>query len=309
MSDYFDKIDPQLAEAFPREAPNLLEMMKGDINMVRSFMKEQRKNLAVDNSSFEGSKEEYHIAGLVDNPEVRVVEFSQRDMLHPDCVIIWLHGGGYLIGDADDAMAEDFCPLCPVVSVDYRLAPENRAPAAAYDICAVIEHIAATRKPKKIILAGASAGGGLAASSAIMNRDRNGPKIDFQLLYYPMIDDQHDTQSGHMDIPLSLWNREMSLYAWSVYSEIEGISEYAAAARASDLSNLPPAYIMSGDMDLFLDEDVNFATRLREANVPVELAIFPNAPHGFNAFAPKANVSVRAAASIRHAAEHALARE
>ena len=186
------------------------------------------------------------------------------------------------------------------------MAPEHRAPAAARDVCAVIERVAENRKPRKIILAGPSAGGGLAASAALLNRDRGGPEVAFQLLIYPMIDNQHDTPSGHMDIPPSTWTRETSLHAWSLYAEEEGASPYAAASRATDLSGLPPAYIMCGDLDLFLDEDIAYANRLRSSGVPVELAIYPGAPHGFNGFAPQAAVSKRANASIRMALEHAL---
>lgn len=308
MHDFFAKIDPQLSDAFPADAPNLLQMMQADIPAVRAFFNEYRKHLETLAPPFHGTKEEYNIAGLEGEPEVRVIEFAQRDMLYPDCIIIWLHGGGYIIGDADDLVAQSFASLCPVISVDYRMAPEHRSPAAAHDVCGVIEYVARHINPRKIALAGASAGGGLAASSALLNRDRNGSPLDFQLLFYPMLDDQHDTASGQMDIPPSIWNRDVSLFAWSLYAEEKGASPYAAALRADDVSGLPPTYIMCGDMDLFLDENKIFAERLSDAGVATELAIFPNAPHGFNGFAPKANVSKRANASIRLAMEHALAR-
>jgi acetyl esterase/lipase len=244
--------------------------------------------------------------GLDGDPEVSVIEYRARDLLFPDCVIVWLHGGGYVMGSADDLSAQGYSSLAPVVSVDYRMAPEDRAPSAARDVCAVIERLATNRHPRKIILAGPSAGGGLAASAALLNRDRGGPEIAFQLLIYPMLDDLHDTPSGHMDLPPSTWTRETSLHAWSLYAEENGASPYAAAARAADLAGLPPAYIMCGDLDLFLDEDIVYANRLRSSGVPVELAIYPGAPHGFNGFAPHAAVSKRANASIRMALEHAL---
>ncbi len=262
--------------------------------------------MAVDLPEFEGQKDEYHMPGLEDDPDVAVIEYRGRDVLYPDCVIIWLHGGGFLMGSADDFSAQGYSSLAPVVSVDYRMAPEHRAPAAARDVCAVIERLAENRNPRKMILAGPSAGGGLAASAALMNRDRGGPEIAFQLLVYPMLDDQHDTPSGHVELPASTWNRETSLFAWSLYAEEDGASAYAAPARATDLAGLPPAYIMCGDLDLFLDEDIIYANRLRSSGVPVELAIYPGAPHGFNGFAPQAAVSKRANASIRMALEHAL---
>jgi len=286
----------------------MFDILKSDITTGRAIFDAMTAELSKDLPPYDGQKDEFHIPGLDGDPEVAVVEFRARDVLYPDCTIIWLHGGGYMIGSAEDLTAQGFSSLAPVVSVEYRMAPEHRAPAAARDACAAIERIAKNRDPRKIIIAGASAGGGLAASAALLNRDRGGPELAFQLLIYPMLDDRHDTPSGYMDIPSSTWTRDISMHAWSVYAEEGGASAYAAAARADDLSGLPPAYVMCGDLDLFLDEDIDFANRLRSADVPVELAIYPGAPHGFNGFMPQAKVSQRANASIRLALEHALKR-
>jgi len=306
MTEFFDRLDPEFAPLFSAEAPKLSELLQNDVVSTREFFAQMLTALASTLPPFEGSKESYNIPGLEDDPEVPVIEFRKHDMLHPDCVVVWLHGGGYLIGDADDNTVHPYASLAPTVSVEYRMAPEHRAPAAARDACAAIEWVQKKYNPRKIIVAGASAGAGLSASAALLNRDRGGPQLDFQLLIYPMLDDKHDTASGSMDIPVSGWNRDVSLYAWSVYAEEAGASPYAAAARADDLSGLPPAYIMSGDLDLFLDDDIAYANRLRAAGVPVELAIFPNAPHGFNTFNPVALVSQRANASIQMALEHAM---
>ncbi len=306
MSDFLDRLDPAFREMISADGPYISEMLRTDVASARAAATDRFSRIAATLPEFEGQKDAYHMPGLAGEPDVSVIEYRGHDMLYPDCTIIWLHGGGYLIGSAEDLAAQSYSALAPVVSVDYRMAPEHRAPAAANDVCAVIERIAKNRNPRKIILAGPSAGGGLAASAALLNRDRGGPKIAFQLLIYPMIDDRHDTPSGHMDIPPSSWTREASLHAWSLYAEEGGASAYAAAARASDLTGLPPAYIMCGDLDLFLDEDIDYANRLRSSGVPVELAIYPGAPHGFNGFVPKAAVSKRANASIRMALEHAL---
>lgn len=288
------------------DQPSMFDILQSDIGAGRAAFAAMMAEMTKDLPAFDGQRDEYHIPGLDDDPEVAVIEYRARDVLYPDCTIIWLHGGGYLIGSAEDLSAQSYSSLAPVVSVDYRMAPEHRAPAAARDACAVIERIAKNRDPRKIIIGGPSAGGGLAASAALLNRDRGGPELAFQLLIYPMLDNLHDTPSGHMDIPSSTWTREISMFAWSLYAEEAGASPYAAAARADDLSGLPPAYIMSGDLDLFLDEDIEYANRLRSAGIPVELAIYPGAPHGFNGFAPQAQVSQRASASIRLALEHAL---
>ncbi|MGB5723799.1 MAG: alpha/beta hydrolase fold domain-containing protein [Parasphingorhabdus sp.] len=306
MSDFLDRLDPAFHEMIGAKGPYISEILKTDVVAARAAATERFTQLAAALPEFEGEKDAYHMPGLAGEPEVSVIEYRGRDLLYPDCTIIWLHGGGYLMGSADDLSAQSYSSIAPVVSVDYRLAPEHRAPAAAYDVCAVIERVAKNRKLRKIILAGPSAGGGLAASAALLNRDRDGPEIAFQLLIYPMIDDKHDTPSGHMDIPPSSWTRETSLHAWSLYAEEGGASAYAAAARATDLAGLPPAYIMCGDLDLFLDEDIIYANRLRSSGVPVELAIYPGAAHGFNGFISQAAVSKRANASIRMALEHAL---
>ena len=116
----------------------------------------------------------------------------------------------------------------------------------------------------------------------------------YQLLIYPMIDDRHDTPSGQMQIPPQFWTRDVSLLAWSMYVEEEGASIYAAAARAGDVSRLPPAYIMVGELDLFRDENIAYAQRLTEAGVAVDFALFPGAPHGFDMLVPEAQVSKRA---------------
>jgi len=306
MSEFSKRIDSELAPFFPADGPSLNDIIMNDIGMARGFYNQMMEAIDADSPPFDGHMDEHFLPGLDDDPDVRVLEYQRAQMVYPDCILIWFHGGGYVIGNAEDSQAQEYSALCPVISVDYRMAPEYRSPAAARDAVAVIEHIAKTRKPRKIIIGGPSAGAGLAAGAALLNRDRGGPELAFQLLIYPMLDDQHETPSGHMDIPLSSWNRALSLYAWSVYAEEEGASPYAAAARAEDLSGLPPAYVMCGELDLFLDDDIAYANRLKEAGVPVELALFPGAPHGFNAFAASANVSIRANASIRMALEHAL---
>lgn len=306
MTDFLNRLDPEFRDMIEADGPHMSEVLKVDVSAARRDFDARLAAIGKMLPPYRGQTDEYHMPGLDGEPEVAVVEYRDRDVLHPDCCIIWLHGGGYMIGSAHDLSAQSYSSLAPVVSVDYRMAPEHRAPAAAKDVCAAIERIASNRKPRKIILAGPSAGAGLAASGAIMNRDRGGPELAFQMLIYPMLDDQHDTPSGRAEIPPSTWNRDVSLHAWSLYVEEDGASPYAAAARAKDLSGLPPAYIMCGDLDLFLDEDIEYANRLRSAGVPVELAIYPGAPHGFNGFAPGAQVSKRANASIRMALEHAL---
>ena len=232
--------------------------------------------------------------------------------------VLWIHGGGYVLGTAEDDSARLIADelRCAVVSVDYRLAPEHPFPAGVEDCFAallwMVEHAAELRvDPDRLAVAGPSGGGGLAAGLALLNRDRGGPKLRLQLLLYPMIDNLHDTPSGqYVDHPV--WNRRTSLDAWEMYlggTPGAGASCYAAATRATDLSGLPPAYICVGSEDLFRDEDIDYARRLIHAGVPTELAVYPGLYHGGDLFVPNAPVSVRLRAGFLRALGDALSIE
>ncbi len=310
MQDFFDRIDPELRSAFPADAPDITTPILRDVVAARLALANARADNLKDVPAFDGTASHKSIA-MQGGGTADYICFEKASVTFDDCVVIWLHGGGYLLGSADDPAVGLFADLAPIISVDYALAPEARAPLAAQQVCAVIQHVADTMKPRKIALAGASAGGGLAASAALMNRDLHGPELAMQLLLYPMIDDRHDTPSGHWELPDNIWNRNLSLHAWSLYRPLDDTAcppskGYAAATYADNLKDLPPTYIMCGDMDIFLDENLAFAGRLRDANIPVETAIYPGAPHGFNGFAPRAQVSKRANLAMRLAMEQAL---
>ena len=153
---------------------------------------------------------------------------------------------------------------------------------------------------------GASAGGGLALAVALMLRDRGGPKLNYLLPIYPMIDDRHKTSSSHEVVDLGIWDRAGSLEAWGWYLGDTEPDSYASPARAEDLSGLPPAYIDVGDLDLFRDEDIVLAQRLSAAGVPVEFHLWTGAYHASELFAPQAALSQRIWAT-RYAAIRRLA--
>ena len=149
----------------------------------------------------------------------------------------------------------------------------------------------------RIAIGGGSAGGGLTAGLALYNRDNKGPDVAFQLLVYPMLDDTHETPSGYEVTHPNVWNRDVSLKAWKMYLGDEygtdKVSPYAAAARATDLSGLPPAFVTVGTEDLFRDEDIDYAQRLMAAGIPTELQVVPGMFHGGEGLVPTAGVSQR----------------
>lgn len=220
----------------------------------------------------------------------------------PQPALLWVHGGGYIMGSADDNRARMIAETLgvTVVSVEYRLAPEHPFPAGPEDCYAALGWLFENASelnvdPDRIAIGGASAGAGMAAGVVLMNRDRDQHLLCFQLLLYPMIDNLHATESGSID-DHPVWSRPTSFNAWEMYLDGvpgEDASPYAAAARAADLSGLPPAYVCVGSEDLFRDEDVKYAARLSEACVPTELAVYPGLFHGADIFAPHTKVSQR----------------
>ncbi len=203
-----------------------------------------------------------------------------------------IHGGGYIIGsyDMDDAKLDVWCREHNIVgvSVEYRLAPETPYPGPLEDCYAglkwTFDHAAEIGiDPDKIGITGVSAGGGLCAGLALLARDRGEVPVQFQLLDCPMIDDRQETPSSQLE-GLIVWSKVSNTFGWRSYlGDRYGTADvppYAAAARATDLSGLPEAYVCVGGADGFRSEDVLYAMRLYDAGVPTELHVYPGAPHG-----------------------------
>jgi acetyl esterase/lipase len=151
------------------------------------------------------------------------------------------------------------------------------------------------------VVAGASAGGGLAAALCLAARDSGGPGIAAAHLLYPMLDDRHETVSARELADTAVWNRRLAELAWSAYLADREADAYAAPSRADDLRGFPPTYLEVGELDLFRDEDALFAERLAAAGVPVDFELIPGAVHAFELIAPDAAIS-RAAVERRDAA-------
>lgn len=219
--------------------------------------------------------------------------------------LLWFHGGGYVIGSVvqDDALCEQLVleARCVVVSVEYALAPEHPYPAALEDAFAVLCWVSARGAalgidPGRVALGGASAGAGLAASLALVARDRGAPTPRLQLLIYPMLDREtsHDPArcSGVGEHPL--WTHDQNRRAWQMYTgHLRNPAEavYASPVHVSDLHELPPAWVGVGDLDLFYGEDQKYAAQLRRAGVPTVFYRAPGAYHAFHRLAPEAIVS------------------
>lgn len=209
--------------------------------------------------------------------------------------LLWIHGGGYVLGSAqqNDAMCRHFATElgAVVAAVDYRLAPENPYPAALDDCYAALQWLGAQPEvdPGRIVIAGGSAGGGLAAALAFAARDRGGVQPLLQLLAYPMLDDRSvgpELETGRF----RLWNTAANRFGWESYLGAADPAQ-AVPARRTDLSGLAPAWIGVGTLDLFHAEDMAYAERLRAAGVPCEVLEVPGAFHGFDEILTHAGVT------------------
>ncbi len=255
--------------------------------------------------SDEVERVDHAVPGPPGSPDVVIRVHRPKGIGGPLPCVYSIHGGGYVLGSyaGDDLRFDSWCPgqRCVGVSVDYRLAPETPYPGPLEDCYAglawVHQHAGELGVDAgRIGIMGASAGGGLAAGLALLARDRKDLPVAFQLLIYPMIDDRQITPSSRLDAPI--WNPAANEFGWrsylgSLYGS-DGIPAYAAASRATDLSGLPPGYILVGTIDGFRDEDVDYATRLNQAGVPTELHVYSGAPHGFDNMMMQAPVARRA---------------
>jgi acetyl esterase/lipase len=184
-----------------------------------------------------------------------------------------------------------------VAAVDYRLAPEHPFPVPLHDSHEALVWLASRDDvdESRIAIGGASAGGGLTASLALLARERDEVRPAFQLLTYPMLDDRTAARQSANERDLRLWNTASNRFGWCSYLGTDpggnDVSGLAAPARAENLSGLPPAWIGVGSLDLFAGEDMAYADRLRAAGVPCELLVVPGAFHGFDLIRPNAPIS------------------
>ena len=255
-----------------------------------------------------GAVEDRTIPGPGGDLPVRIYRPGIRGENLP--AFVYFHGGGHVIGSLDthDATARNLCngAGCVVVSVDYRLAPEHKFPAAAEDAYAAVRWCAAHGADigvdsRRIAVGGDSAGGNLAAVAALMARDAGGPEIRLQVLIYPVADYRCDTGSyrtyaegyGMLEARSMQWFRDHYLRG-----EADRLDWRAAPLRADDLSGVAPALVLTAQCDVLHDEGEAYAQRLRAAGVEVEYRDCEGMIHGFFTMAPAIDGAVRAQALV-----------
>jgi acetyl esterase/lipase len=314
-----DRLDPELSQAV-RMIMGQPPMSFDDLPAARAAsgkMTAAMKNIIPDIPGV--ISQDRMIPGPDGCPEITVRIYCPEKRLGILPALLWIHGGGYMLGtlDQEDWVVKPFALAgdCVTVSVDYRLAPEHPYPAPLEDCYAALKWMAGHAQelgvdPSRIAVGGASAGGGLASGLALLTRDRAEIDIIFQLLVYPMINDRNVAPASD-SLPDSLfWTRAANLKGWRSYLGCEpggeGISCYASAYRAANLEGLPSAYITVGDLDLFAQEDIEYARRLIQAGVATELHVYPGGCHAFDMMAPAADISRRFTADIHRALKRML---
>src|SRR6195952_1742151 len=246
---------------------------------------------------------ERYIASRTGGAPIRVRVYRPTAAGGPLPVMLYLHGGGYVHGVPEQfgASIKGFIETepCIIVAPDYRKAVELPYPAAfndCYDTLLWIRDNAASigGRTDGFIVSGHSAGGGLAAAVSLKATDTNDVKIAFQMPLYPMIDDRQNSASAvGNDAPV--WDEEANRLAWSRYLDgVTDVTPYAAAARCTDYTKLPPTITYVGSIEPFRDETKTYVENLRRANVPVEFEVFDGAFHAFDMMVPNAPISKRA---------------
>jgi triacylglycerol lipase len=296
-------LDPEIREAL-KSIPTTGALTSELLPVMRS---QRMAAMAAVQLSDNVERTDFTVPGAAGDPDVVLRVHRPKGVAGKLPCVYSMHGGGYVLGTyaMDDLRFDRWCQEMPCVgvSVEYRLAPETAYPGPLEDCYAGLKWTYENAEmlgidTAKLGISGASAGGGLAAGLALLARDRGEIPLAFQLLIYPMIDDTITTPSSSWEVPI--WPPKSNHFGWGAYlGKLKGgdVPIYAAASRAKDLSGLPPAFLMVGTLDGFLDEDISYAQRLMQAGVPTELHVFPGGPHGFDGILPGTALARKARAT------------
>lgn len=300
-------LDPELAAALERVLPLVPRFTAlADLATARAASIEVMPDRTDDQLSRAGAftVSQRVIAGRPGGPDISVVLCRPRAARTPTPAFLYTHGGGLVMGSAriinDELLdwAREFGAA--IVSVDYHLAPESPHPGPVEECYAALVWLAANADELgidagRLIVAGESAGGGLAAATALLARDRGGPPLLAQVLRCPMLDDRNDTPSAIQGEGRGVWDRRANIAGWTaLLGEARGgpdVPVYAAPARATDLAGLPPALIDVGAAETFRDEAVAYASSIWRCGGQAELHVYSGAFHAYDAMAPHAAVS------------------
>ena len=294
MTRQLSKIHPEL-QRLAKTYPNI-NYNRGTIWLINAMMLLMPSSKTLDGIFVEN----IFISRQDDQTQLRLRIYKPFSVNAPTPVLLWMHGGGYLIGkpEQDDGSCARYVRELgiTVISVDYRLAPKYPFPTGLDDCYSALKWIKAHADelhidPKHIAVGGNSAGSGLAAALTQFALDRNEIEIAFQLLIYPMLDDRTVLRTDIDDSNNIAWNHNSNRFGWESYlgqkCGADEVPAYSVPARRADLSDLPPAWIGVGALDIFHDEDVAYAQRLRECGIECELKVIPGAFHGFDVFDPQ----------------------
>jgi acetyl esterase/lipase len=287
-----DLVDPELRDALalwpqlPLTADSLTQRRTDLLRVLGAVPQPDLPDIVAD---------EIRVESAFGAKPIRVLTYRPVKADKPLPTFVHIHGGGFVMGAPEMKDVENRLLAselrCAIYSVDHRLAPEAPHPAPLEDIYSVFTWLHGNTgqlglDPARIGIKGESGGGGFAAAAALYARDQQGPKFAFQHMIYPMIDDRMAVRKDlHPHVGEFVWTQENNYFGWRSLLGREpgsaGVSPYAAASRAADVSGLPPTYISVGSLDLFLEENMTYADRLSRAGVPIEFHMYPGTYHGF----------------------------
>lgn len=308
------RYDPEIVHIIPM-LPT--ETDWSDLAAARAAMEQMMAGIGSDTPVTDIEFEDRMVPGPAGEPDVSVRVYRPSAAGQGDLpAVLFIHGGGFCFGSVEfehlSAIATSRATGAVVVSVEYRLAPEHPFPAGAEDCYAALAWLSAEAGAlgvdrDRIAVMGQSAGGGLSAGVALMARDRGGPALCYQVLGIPELDHRLETPSMRAFTDTPLWNRPNAIMSWRCYlgEEPRDVSPYASPSIAEDVSGLPPAFVSTMEFDPLRDEGIEYALRLLQAGVPVELHQYPGTFHG-SALVTEAGVSKRGQADMMGALVRAL---
>ena len=307
------QLDPDVAKALAplfEGAADAAPPVRGDVASRRESVEAiQAMTSAAQPSPADVSMSDFY-ATAADGAQI-LLRWYEKEGSRPGSAVLYLHGGGMILSNVGlyDGPVSRYVSTTgvPFLSVEYRYAPEYPHPYPVEDSYAGLRWLRDNAASlgvdaERIAIMGDSGGGGVAAGLAIHARDAGGPAIAKQILIYPMLDDRNVVPDPEL-VPFATWTYDDNWTGWNaLLGELhttDAVQAAASPARLTDPTGLPPAYIEVGELDIFRDEDIEYALRLAKAGVPIELHVHPAVPHAWETFAFEGDVAKRSAEDRR----------